>query len=99
MIRSFPEACKKLKLNPAKVLPRIAGMPKRHQKAIIAQAKLVIIAEALNEGWKPNWDNTSEWKYYPWFWMDKPGFRFNDSICAGTYAGAGAGSRLCFKTR
>jgi len=99
MIRSFPEACKKLKLNPAKVLPRINGIPKRHQKAVIAQAKLIIIAEALNDGWKPNWTNSSEWKYYPWFWMDAPGFRFYVSYCASTNAYAGTGSRLCFKTK
>ena len=99
MIRSFPEACKKLKLNPAKVLPRITGMPKRHQAAIIAQAKLIIIAEAMNDGWKPDWNNSDEWKYYPWFWMNEPGFRFGGSYYTNTNAYAGTGSRLCFRTR
>jgi hypothetical protein len=29
-------------------------MPKHHQEATIAHAKLVIITEAMNDGWKPD---------------------------------------------
>lgn len=29
--------------------------------------KLRIITAALNEGWSPDWANTDEDKYYPWF--------------------------------
>ena len=35
---------------------------------IIAYAKLSIIAEALNEGWKPKFDG-DECRYYPWFYI------------------------------
>ena len=35
---------------------------------IIAYAKLRIIAEALNEGWKPKFDG-NECRYYPWFYI------------------------------
>ena len=35
---------------------------------IIAYAKLRIIAEALNEGWKPKFDGY-ECRYYPWFYI------------------------------
>lgn len=34
---------------------------------IIAYLKLRIICAALNEGWKPDFTNESEWKYYSWF--------------------------------
>ena len=37
-------------------------------KDIIAYAKLRIIAEALNEGWKPKFDGY-ECRYYPWFYI------------------------------
>ena len=37
-------------------------------KDIIAYAKLRIIAEALNEGWKPKFDG-DECRYYPWFYI------------------------------
>ena len=61
-----------------------------------AAAKLMIIAEALNEAWKPNWDNSSQYKWAPWFRLDKPGFRFNVSFYYDAYAGSSGGSRLCF---
>ena len=35
---------------------------------IIAYAKLRIIAEVLNEGWKPKFDG-DECRYYPWFYI------------------------------
>lgn len=33
---------------------------------ILAMAKLRVIAEALNEGWRPKFDDV-EYRYYPWF--------------------------------
>lgn len=99
MIRSFSDACKKLKLDPVKSLPKISGMPKRHQNAVIAQAKLTIITEALNGDWEADWNDSSQLKYYPWFWMNNPGFRFSVSFYTGAAADTGTGSRLCFKTR
>ena len=35
---------------------------------LFAFARLVIIAEALNEGWKPKFDG-DECRYYPWFYI------------------------------
>lgn len=35
---------------------------------LFAYARLVIIAAALNEGWKPTFDK-DEWRYYPWFYI------------------------------
>ncbi len=96
-IKTFEGACKVLKLNPKSVLPDVKGMPEHHQKAIISHAKLVIITEALNEGWKPNWKNTSEWKYYPWFKMSSGSGLAYDG-CGDLYSYSGVGSRLCFKT-
>lgn len=37
-------------------------------KGIIAFAKLRIIAEALNEGWKPTYAK-KEYRYYPWLYI------------------------------
>jgi hypothetical protein len=47
--------------------------------------------------WAPDWNNTSEGKYYPWFWMDKPGFRLG--ACGYVLSGAGVGARLVYRTR
>lgn len=34
---------------------------------ILAYHQLRIICAALNEGWTPDWADTGEYKYYPWF--------------------------------
>ena len=62
----------------------------------IAYEKLKVIVSALNEGWKPNWNDDYQRKWYPWFYMNKPGFRFYDSTFDFTYTYVG--SRLCFKS-
>ena len=36
---------------------------------VVDVTKAAIITEALNEGWKPNWDNGNERKWYPYFDM------------------------------
>lgn len=57
---------------------------------------IVLLAEALNEGWTPDWSNSSEYKYYPWFEMGSSGFRCNAFDDWNTTSIVG--SRLCFKT-
>lgn len=37
-------------------------------KDVVAYMKLRVIAEALNEGWKPKF-TTDEYRYYPWFYL------------------------------
>lgn len=102
-IKTFEDACAALKLDPA-ALPVVTGLPEKHQKAIQAHYKLVIIAEALNDGWKPIWKDWEECKYYPWFQMDSdddevPGSGFSYYVYRYDDAFACVGSRLCFKTR
>lgn len=64
----------------------------------IAYRKLKIIVAVLNEGWKPNWNNSREYKWAPWFYMDSPGFRFIGSLFTCSYSSSAGGSRLCFKS-
>jgi hypothetical protein len=37
--------------------------------ASVAFLKLSIITEVLNEDWTPDWDNSDQYKYYPYFDM------------------------------
>lgn len=97
-VKSFEDACQVLGISTN--VPEVKGLPRKHQKAIIANYKLIVIAEALNEGWKPNWQDSDEYKYYPWFDMSNPA----GVGCSGTYfaasnAHANFGSRLCLKNR
>lgn len=100
-IKTFEDACKAINLDPTK-LPDFSVMPEKHQKALLAHAKLILIAEALNGDWKPDWNNDDEYKYFPWFDMEKSesneeGFVLYYVIYA--YSGTYVGSRLCFKSR
>lgn len=62
-----------------------------------AHAKISIIAEALNEGWKPDFSNSNETKYYPWLKFT-PGVGFSSYDFVSAYSSSHVGSRLCFKT-
>lgn len=96
-IKTFEDACTALKLDSKTCLPDVSGMPEKYQKPVLADAKLTIIAEALNEGWTPDWDNGNWDKYYPWFDMrPSVGFSFLDYDDDGTYSTVG--SRLCYKS-
>jgi len=96
-VKTFEGACKKLKLDPVKCLPKVSGMPKNHQAAIIAHAKLVIITQALNDGWVPDWTNSNQWKHYPWFDLSS-GSGLSFHYVDNRFTLSVVGSRLCFKS-
>lgn len=79
--------------------PDFSDLPKDMRKRFIALYKMEVITEALNEGWKADWDNSDENKYYPYFFMSPFSFAFRASLYGDAYASAGGGSRLCYKTR
>jgi hypothetical protein len=65
----------------------------------VAYKMIKEIVKAFNEGWLPDWTNSNEYKYYPWFKMGSPsggGFSFDDF--AYWLATSVVGSRLCFKS-
>lgn len=97
-VKSFEDACQVLGISTN--VPEVKGLPRKHQKAIIANYKLIVIAEALNEGWKPNWQDSDEYKYYPWFDMSNPaGVGYSATHSTASSTGARIGSRLCLKNR
>lgn len=64
----------------------------------IAYRIIKMLVKSLNEGWVPDWSNSKEVKYYPWFEMGgSSGFRFDG--CDSWGSASGVGSRLCFKSR
>ncbi|CAA0192838.1 hypothetical protein [Tenacibaculum maritimum] len=70
-----------------------ANTPEHFKCQFIAE----LLCKSLNEGWTPNWDNSNEHKYYPWFKMGSSGFRF--VVCDYWTTDSFVGSRLCFKSR
>lgn len=100
-VKSYADACAVLGIEPMneEVLVKLGFTGEE-----IARRKVGTIAEALNEGWVPNWNDTDEYKYYPWFYIDPntsgapAGLSCASTSHAWTNAYASIGSRLCFKT-
>ena len=95
-IKTFEDACRELNIQPSEL--NVSGHLEKHFDSIAAYSKLIIIAEALNEGWTPTWSNNNETKYYPWFELSSGSglsygdfdYQRSDSL---------VGSRLCFKSK
>ena len=96
-VKTFEDACKELGRQPYNVdsLMKL-GLTKND----IAYQKMVVIVEALNEGWKPDVCNSDVERWYPWFKSNgsPSSFAFSDSICGYVFATAGSGSRLALKS-
>jgi hypothetical protein len=92
-VKTFQDACILLDMDYAKEMADMEGTPKDEA----AYRQLKIIAQALNQGWKPDWANKKWDKYYPWFNMSGSGLAlftvdYQDTVTS-------VGSRLCFKSR
>ena len=99
-VKTFKDVCEELGITVEEALPfneELTMTPDR--VAINAFAKVSLIAKALNEGWFPNWDDSSEYKYYPWFNMtNSSGSGFSRSAFNRSFTHSTVGSRLCFKS-
>lgn len=96
-IASYEDACRVLNIQP--INEEVFNIfPKEDQRSMLAYHKLIVITRALNNGWKPNWDDQNEWKYYPLFRYVNAGLSYASAATAATNATANIGSRLCFPT-
>lgn len=105
-IKTFADACNAVGCNPETVVPDMSSYPEHLRVPLVAAAKLFIINQALNsvngESWKPDWNDNDEYKYYPWFDMEKTednpsGFGLYVADCVHSYSSVG--SRLVYRTR
>lgn len=99
-VKTYEDACKVLGVEP---INEQNAKAQGFRSDEIARRKLETIAAALNEGWKPDWNNTDQYKYYPYFYIQEnakgkgsAGLSFASANCAATHATATIGSRLCF---
>lgn len=96
-IASYEDACRVLNIQP--INEEVFNIfPKEDQRSMLAYHKLTVITRALNNGWKPNWDDQNEWKYYPLFRYVNAGLSCANTANAASAANAAFGSRLCFPT-
>lgn len=90
-IKTFKDACIELDICDSKVFTD------KDSDDEIAYKKLKVITKAINQGWVPDWDNTNQRKWWPWFRLAS-GFGFSASTYDYDYAAAFVGSRLCFES-
>ena len=99
-VKTFEDACKVLGINSPHGIGIISfdgAFSRKDMDSIEAYGTLIIVARALNGGWKPNWNDKSEGKYHPYFNMSSDGF--SGVGCDGWITRTFVGSRLCFKSR
>lgn len=92
-VKTFEDACKVVGID----YDDFIGEVEELEEDEICYKKIKIIAEALNEGWKPDWSNSNQNKYMPYFRVSSGGgFSFDD--LAYWYSDTYVGSRLCYKS-
>ncbi len=96
-IKTYNDACEHLGVDPNE-LP-FKSPSNADQEAINANWKMWRIAKALNGDWEPNWNDSNEYKYFPYFNMKSAGVGFSITYYGHWTALTTVGSRLCFKSR
>lgn len=99
-VKTYEDACKVLGVEP---INEQNAKAQGFRSDEIARRKLETIAAALNEGWKPDWNNTDQYKYYPYFYIQEnakgkgsAGLSYAITSYAPSHSAAYLGSRLCF---
>jgi hypothetical protein len=97
-VKTYADACAVLDIEP---VVDEALLKSGFAKDEIAYRKLKTIAEALNEGWRPDWTDSNEYKYWPLFTYNAntAGFGYAYTASSASYTGANVDSRICFRTR
>lgn len=67
------------------------------QESTNAHFMLQYIVPIRNKGWVADWDNSDEYKYWPYFEM-RSGFAFSLSGYASWYTYSNVSSRLCYSS-
>ena len=96
-VKTYADACELLGIDPDLGLSCSRSGVWKDIENISAYAKLIVIARALNEGWTPDWSDSSQRKFVPWF-KEKSGFGLSCNDYGDWYTITDVGSRLCFKT-
>lgn len=99
-VKTYEDACKVLGVEP---INEQNAKAQGFRSDEIARRKLETIAAALNEGWKPDWNNTDQYKYYPYFYIQEnakgkgsAGLSYASAYHSAATTFALIGSRLCF---
>lgn len=74
-IKNYSDVCKEL-CEPELTETTFHRIPMKYRKKILAYSKLQQIQRLFNGDWIPNWSDSSEYKYYPYYNTSGPGLVF-----------------------
>ncbi len=93
-IKDYIDVCEELGEDQLS-LDHFSHLPKHMREKSLAYAQLQQIVKLLNDKWKPDWNNTNEYKWYPWFRYNSGlGLAFDGSGC---HVGVSVGGVAFFK--
>jgi hypothetical protein len=95
-IKSYSDACSELGILPL-TISDFSALPEQDRESTYAYHQITMIVRALNEGWEPDWNDSNQYKYYPYF-QAAAGSGFSYGVFSYVLSYSYLGSRLVFKT-
>ncbi|MBD3748534.1 MAG: hypothetical protein IE931_03465 [Sphingobacteriales bacterium] len=96
-ITSYEDACEELEREQIE-LSDFNFLPAKDREAAFGFHQITTIIEAYNEGWQPDWTDSNETKYYPWFRLVGSGVGFSYDVYGCGDSHTYVGSRLVLKS-
>lgn len=93
-IKTVEDAFKTSGLNIQK-LEDLTMIPEKYRHSIWSAFLLMVVFDAINDGWEPDFSNHNEARYFPWPLVLSSGFGFSYSGYLYGNTDAYVGSRLC----
>ena len=103
IVRTFEDAANVL--DGMVFMPDLSMLEKEQGNRLLSFYKLMVITEALNEGWTPDWSNERQYKWFVWWHVETVpgsftiGLTSADPNYTASINSAVLGSRLCFKSQ
>lgn len=97
-IKTYEDACAELGIKPLTIKNFAFISDEAERKNQFAYHQVTTIVKALNEGWFPDWSNSNEYKYRPWF-QNISGSGLSFFVCDYVISSSNVGSRLHFKSK
>lgn len=95
-IKSYVDACNDQGITPLNI-SAFSALPSIDQVHAFASHRVTTVIRSLNEGWVPDWNNSSERKYYVWYQFGS-GVGFSYGVYGYDRSYSAVGSRLHFKS-
>lgn len=100
-VKSYEDACELDGIEPL-TIDQFSFLPEQERECQFAEHKLNVINRVLCADWVPDYTDSSQYKYWPYFYWDEnaaggPGFSFADYDF--DFSGSGVGARRVYPTK